>query len=169
MPILNSLPRHATRHQDTGSDEISVTNLSGALADRQLSKAGDATLGWTLNKILKGAGAGVAPTEIDVPSLTHVEIVPVSFVPGSADAWVDWDLSASVPASTKYVDIMGHAVNSAQLVVGARKNGTATDRKISAGEIKMTLTFITEVDAGRVIEVYSDDAATKYLCTGYWI
>lgn len=59
---------HAAKHQDTGADEISVAALSGALADRQLSKSGDATLGWTDEKLLKGAGAGVAPDEIAVPS-----------------------------------------------------------------------------------------------------
>ena len=59
---------HASRHQDGGADEINIAGLSGVLADRQKSKVGDNTLGWTLNKLLKGAGAGVNPTEIDVPA-----------------------------------------------------------------------------------------------------
>jgi len=59
---------HAESHQDGNPDEISVAGLSGELADRQPSKVGNSTLGWTANKLLKGAGAGNAPTEIDVPS-----------------------------------------------------------------------------------------------------
>jgi hypothetical protein len=55
---------HASRHQHEGADEISVAGLSGELADRQKSKCGDSTLGWTSGKLLKGAGANVAPTEI---------------------------------------------------------------------------------------------------------
>lgn len=58
---------HASRHQNGGADEVSVAGLSGELADRQKSKAGDSGLGWTADKLLKGAGAGSAPTEIDVP------------------------------------------------------------------------------------------------------
>lgn len=58
---------HKTRHQDGGADEVSVAALSGELADRQPSKAGSSVLGWTDKKLLKGAGVGVAPTEIDVP------------------------------------------------------------------------------------------------------
>ena len=95
---------HKTSHQDTGSDEISVTGLSGLLADDQhvldaevtavaiastqkaatngvaslnasslvVQKPADrlskANFEITLNKLLKGAGAGVNPTEIDVPA-----------------------------------------------------------------------------------------------------
>jgi hypothetical protein len=67
MP-LKGYKAHKALHQDSGSDELSVAGLSGELADRQKSKAGDSTLGWTDEKLLKGAGAGVAPEEIDVPS-----------------------------------------------------------------------------------------------------
>lgn len=63
-----TLEAHKTTHENGGSDEISVAGLSGELADRQKSKVGDSTLGWTADKLLKGAGSGNAPTEIDVPS-----------------------------------------------------------------------------------------------------
>lgn len=43
---------------------LDVTGLSGELADRQKSKAGDSGLGWTLGKLLKGSGAGSNPSEI---------------------------------------------------------------------------------------------------------
>ncbi len=70
MPVTNAaaLPLHKTKHQDGGPDEVSVAALSGELADRQPSKAGTSVLGWTNLKLLRGAGAGVAPGEIDVPT-----------------------------------------------------------------------------------------------------
>lgn len=67
MP-LKGYKAHKTLHQDGGSDEVSVAALSGELADRQPSKTGTSTLGWTDEKLLKGAGAGNAPEEIDVPA-----------------------------------------------------------------------------------------------------
>lgn len=77
MPQINAAPPvklHASKHQDTGADEISVAALSGELADRQPSKAGTSVLGWTDEKLLKGAGAGVAPDEIDVPAASGLVI-----------------------------------------------------------------------------------------------
>lgn len=67
MP-LKGYKAHKTLHQDGGSDEVSVAALSGELADRQPSKTGSSVLGWTDEKLLKGAGAGNAPEEIDVPA-----------------------------------------------------------------------------------------------------
>ncbi len=67
MP-LKGYKAHKTLHQDGGSDEVSVAALSGELADRQPSKAGTSVLGWTDEKLLKGAGVGNAPEEIDVPA-----------------------------------------------------------------------------------------------------
>lgn len=58
---------HASSHQNSGSDEVSVASLSGELADRQKSKAGSSVHGWTDGKLLQGAGAGSAPTEVDAP------------------------------------------------------------------------------------------------------
>jgi len=68
---------HASSHQNSGSDEVSVASLSGELADRQKSKAGSSTHGWTDGKLLQGAGAGSAPTEVDAPAgATKEFIVP---------------------------------------------------------------------------------------------
>lgn len=78
---IEQVVAHATKHQDTGTDEISVAALSGELADRQLSKAGSSVLGWTDEKLLKGAGAGVAPDEINVPLtgvFAHIELTGVT-------------------------------------------------------------------------------------------
>lgn len=82
MPVTNAAPPvklHASKHQDTGADEISIAALSGELADRQKSKAGTSVLGWTDEKLLKGAGAGVAPDEIDVPSAIPQLVIATIF------------------------------------------------------------------------------------------
>ena len=88
MPITNAatLPPHKTKHQTGGADEVSIASLLGSPAQKaaasglaslsagslvvqkpadRLSKA---NFEITLNKLLKGAGAGADPTEIDVPS-----------------------------------------------------------------------------------------------------
>lgn len=61
------------------------------LTDRMASKAGDATLGWTDEKLLKGAGAGVAPDEIDVPTgaTTFAALTDVKVVRKTADETVN--------------------------------------------------------------------------------
>jgi len=60
---------HKTAHQAGGTDVISIAGLAGEATARQKSKTGDSTLGWTDEKLLKGAGAGVAPDLIDVPEV----------------------------------------------------------------------------------------------------
>lgn len=82
---------HKATHQDTGVDEISVAALSGELADRQLSKTGTSVLGWTNLKLLRGAGAGNAPTEIDVPTgaTTFAALTDVKVVRKTADETVN--------------------------------------------------------------------------------
>ena len=74
---------HAARHQTGGADEISIAGLAGvAAADQHVIDAevlavahqtrhipgGADALRWTVDKILKGAGAGADATEIDVPA-----------------------------------------------------------------------------------------------------
>lgn len=79
-----TLGSHASTHQNSDGDEINVGGLSGELADRQLSKTGDSTLGWTDEKLLIGAGAGNAPDEIDMPA-GFLAVLFFQFNPGTGD------------------------------------------------------------------------------------
>lgn len=95
---------HKTSHQDGGVDEVSVATLSGELADRQLSKAGASGLGWTDEKLLKGAGAGVAPDEINVPTgytpPTRSFFLPM-LEPGGYPAEAGWGLGAVLTGTNR--------------------------------------------------------------------
>lgn len=94
MPITNAaaLPPHKTRHQTGGTDEVSIASLLGSPAQKaaasglaslsaaslvvqkpadRLSKA---NFEITLNKLLKGAGVGADPTEVDLPGAGGVAI-----------------------------------------------------------------------------------------------
>lgn len=88
---ISKVSKHKTQHQDGGVDEISVAALSGELADRQPSKVGTSILGWTDEKVLKGAGAGVAPDEIDVPTAVTKELwVPVTYASTALSSYGDY-------------------------------------------------------------------------------
>jgi len=90
---------HASRHQDGGADEISVAGLSGELAERQKSKCGDSTLGWTAGKVLKGAGAGNAPTEADFQGYFDICFTKVYDNSPAPTTWTDLNLSSVVGAN----------------------------------------------------------------------
>ena len=122
------LSPHASTHQDAGGDEISVVGLSGELADRQKSKVGDSGLGWTLNKLLKGAGAGVASTEIESPSGAIV---------GTSDTQ---ELSAKTLNNPKIKDVDATPVGDVLLKVidevpQFRNSADTTDKPLALGSI----------------------------------
>lgn len=91
VPVPVAPADHAVSHEDTGSDEIGVAALSGLLGDDQhvldaevLAVAaallhssrhipgGTDPMRWTADKLLKGAGAGADPAEIDPPVIENV-------------------------------------------------------------------------------------------------
>lgn len=85
------------------------------------------------------------------------------------DTWEDWDLSAIVPGGTKAVLI--HAYS--RSLWGARKNGTALDRKTFAcgdGTTHKSAFILTEVDLNRVVELYVQGTVgyTVFSIVGYW-
>ena len=55
---------HADKHTKGGADEVSL-----AASQITSERFGKTRLEWTAAKLLKGAGAGADPTEIDVPSV----------------------------------------------------------------------------------------------------
>lgn len=82
--IVNTINgTHGQSHENDGGDEIVVGGLSGELANRQLSKCGNSTLGWTDSKLLQGDGVGNSPIEIDLPS--SVTIATGSYVGNGAE------------------------------------------------------------------------------------
>ncbi|MBA7703190.1 hypothetical protein ES703_111972 [subsurface metagenome] len=105
VPVLVAPADHAASHEDTGGDEVDVAALSGLLGDDQhvldaevLAVAaallhasrhipgGADPMRWTADKLLKGAGAGADPAEIDVPGLATKEFwIPA--VPGLNAVW----------------------------------------------------------------------------------
>lgn len=160
-PDAHHAKDHAATHQDTGDDEISVAGLSGELADRQKSKTGDSTLGWTDEKLLKGAGAGVAPEEVDVPSagatLTIAETQVFSGT--SPTTWTDLDLSGVIGANPTLVLLKcGHATLSNTYAV--RKNGDTDEfyqanysAGVANGEIgAIHLALLVATDSAGIIE-----------------
>ena len=92
MPLKGGLPPHKTTHQDTGDDELSIEGLAGSPAQKAaasglasldagslvVQKPADrlslGNLEFTANKLLKGAGPGTDPTEMDEPPIKKSSI-----------------------------------------------------------------------------------------------
>ncbi len=88
-----------------------------------------------------------------------------SHTASGTSAWEDWDISAIVPADTKYVEVVIKA--GAAHTAGVRENGTSNDRTVSNGG--GGLAFRTcKCDSNRIIEIYTTYASTYFYITGYW-
>ncbi len=80
---------------------------------------------WTLNKLLLGAGASAAPTEIDAPAIIFTETeVHNGNVPNT---WTDLDLSGTIGAHPALVFLKFHSLTASFNQVGVRKNGDTDD------------------------------------------
>lgn len=124
---------------------------------------------WALNKLLEGAGDGVNPTEINVPtSLYFTECFIDKGNPTNADVWEDLDLSGDVPAGTLWVLLSIYA-NTAAHVAGIRKNGSATNRRLTFQDADYFF-IITELDATRKCERWAGDLVSGcgVYVWGYW-
>lgn len=99
------------------------------------------------------------------PGMTYVELVPVLKTANAADdAWHDWDLSGSIPATAIAATISCMSIGSPNQ--GIRKDGSALAR-IILGAYNV---FVVDVAASRTIEYYdSSVATTAYNLTGYFI
>lgn len=64
-----------------------------------------------------------------------------------AGAWVDWDVSALVPAGTKVIEVVIY--NSAGASSGIRANGSATDRKLT---LTSWMTMLVQLDSSYICE-----------------
>lgn len=84
-------------------------------------------------------------------------ITPVEITPGSAGAWTDADVSASIPAGATGVIL--HFVNTHATTVytlGARKNGS-TDNRIPNLDATTHCWGAIGVDGNRILELYVED------------
>lgn len=134
---------------------------------------GKKSLRWTANKLLKGAGAGAGPTEIDVP-LAFTELFGTQVIhTATGGTWADWDLSAIIGAGAKSALIHVSCEVSSTGLAGIRKNGSALVRYIDGtlgGEDGCAV--LTEVDANRVVETYGKSNTVGYRSLfrvlGYW-
>ena len=165
---------HAVRHAVGGGDQVSLdASQIGS------GRFGKTRVEGTANKLWKFAGAGADPTEIDEPtSLVFTELAGGQAQgPSSTDTWLDWDISAIVPAGTKYVLVGGAPIStSSSSIVGARKNGTALDRRFQIAQTSISgfdglsnVVVLTEVDANRIIEIWTrSQSGGKFNIVGYW-
>jgi len=92
---------------------------------------------------------------------------------GASTTWTDWDVSALVPAGAVAVEVTAKHNAVAVVTFGARKNGSALARNgwaMGNSGVAESVSFTTECDANRVIELYSStDGRVNYNITGYWI
>lgn len=180
---------HSTRHENGGADEISVAGLSGDLADAQNPKSHatshkdggadelDASefagaLG-SADQILQTDGAAASWGTISVLSFTELAGGENHNASQSGN-WEDWDLSAIIGSGAKVVLVGIANQSSSAYRAGARKNGTALDRKGKLDEglsnlFMWDIMLPTECDANRVIEIYAGYHTDIYFnILGYW-
>lgn len=123
------------------------------------------TQGAGANTVWGEAAAGLTFTELAGDQNKNVAVI---------NTWEDWDLSASVPAGTKAVEVEIRILASGNQVSGARKKGSALARTRATGtpdNIDVCFrNLVTEVDANRVIQIYASLATTaiQFNILGYW-
>lgn len=118
----------------------------------------------TSGNYLKTQGAGANPVWA-VPTITDYVQLDNSQVTSPNGTWVDWDLSADIPAGAKAVVVIFHVGTST--VAGARKNGTTHfSLPIVAGYYLST--FVVPLDSGRIIEIYANVNNGAFEAMGYF-
>lgn len=128
---------HHTKYTDTEADTradgritaqkaqpsgLASLDASSKVVQNPANRLGVANLEFTLNKLLKGAGAGADPTEIDVPSTLTVAETEV-FNGTSPTSWTDLDLSATIGANAALVLLKIYAAVGNLGGFAVRKNG----------------------------------------------
>lgn len=167
---------HKTSHQDAGSDEISVAGLSGELADPQKSnflKLSDTPGSYAgeggkvvsvktdvsgLEFTAPGGGAGFTYTAVNPPAETS---------PASASAWLDWDLSATIPSGAKYAVIFIRSASTSAYAGMVRKKGDTSITNTVYLRYYAIVTIIVELDANRLCQRYATNTGVKFGVLGY--
>lgn len=83
-------------------------------------------------------------------------------------AWADWDLSASIPVGAKAVVILAENSTNATATPGARKNGSASVFINTYCAAYSATTFVTELDALRIVEIIDATTRTLHYAIGYF-
>lgn len=146
---------------------VSVTTYANLPATGLTS--GD--LGYTEDTQIIYRWDGSAWNQITFPALFVELLGTENHTPTVVGGWEDWDISAIVPAGTKYVLVKISEHTGAGALGGARKNGSALGRTVWAVGAAAETTIICECDTNRVIEVYNNAAnpqETGYGILGYW-
>jgi len=82
------------------------------------------------------------------------------------DTWEDWDISAIVPAGARYAQVL--CFNAVKQVLGARKDGSAVERKYNTpAEAPLMLTC--EIVAGTIEILAAAHATAFFQIVGCWI
>lgn len=79
-------------------------------------------------------------------------ITPVEVTPGTPNAWIDVDVSGSVPAGATGVIL--HITTASVQYYGVRKNGSTDDRALNTPYSRLHLWAAIGVDANRILEAY---------------
>ena len=106
---------------------------------------------------------------VDNEMPTYVEARVLTSTAAGLAAWINWDLSGSIPAGARWAEIHVARAGSTGLL-GVRKNGSALSRYHSdIVPVGSPVSFVVELDAGRIVEYYYSGAGTaRAFLMGYW-
>ncbi len=134
----------------------------GPLADFPAAAAGNkGRMAWATDVKLMYYSSGSAWVVFAIPKYTEIASPPSA--KGTNTTWVDWDLSATIPANAIAVLIVFDSTS----VVGVRANGSAmTATFASAAKVS---SMIVDLDAGRIIEIYTANSGlSTFYAFGYF-
>ena len=119
----------------------------------------------TAGQYLKTNASATAPEWGAAVTPTFYELAGTASTTNSTNlTWVDWDVSATCPAGTKYILVLTTLVSGG--TVGVRNNGSALNRAL--GSLGSWITLISEVDTNRICETYGKTGGVNYYLFGYW-
>jgi len=96
----------------------------------------------------------------------YITVAKATKTGANTSAYVDWDLSATIPTGSTHALIVGLSSAGSSLAIGVRPNGSAIDNKVAAA-ILAGFSMLVELDSSRICEVYDNNGGT-YNVIGYW-
>ena len=151
---------------DSGTDISGSSYLNGADGTATQGTGGEGKV-VSLDEDGK-INEDLIPTEVSIDSFTETAIHLTSGI--TDNAWYDWDLSALIPSTAKYVDIVNGVATNGDNYIGARKDGSSVDRKVRA--YYGNVAFKVSVIDSKIIEVFhtdvSDAGTNRFTITGYY-
>jgi len=125
----------------------------------------------TANSAVANGIEWAAPAAGGISSYTELDgsVVTTADALGAGDgAWIDWDLSATLPMGTVAADILIQKLIATD-DVGVRRNGSGLARTTNTLK-SQALTITAEVGADRILEIMSADVSDldTFALMGYW-